>query len=284
MSQAPRPTAAAPLQTPPPASIARSAAPIGIAANPSTLGPAAEAESPSCLSQIWSTVSSIVSSIFSWISSLWNCVTGGTSQAAAPAALRKLPPRFYQLEPIASSMKSPLSIFDKTLRTRLPSSLMWMDKESLSSPEIFRPASTDTIIHLENFAAKGWKFLRGILRQNPLLTQRSTVELCVADIRRHSEPEGKNPNAPSDYRLLTTTLIAADNISSSNLGDGHANSIPVHTAAQICNGRMFPNCTLVDDHLLAAFMYFVANRENTRSGWTCEPSKKTSLRPQNQRF
>lgn len=86
MSQVPRTSSAASMETPPPASAARNAAPIGIAGNQSSMRAASEPESSSCFSQIGSMISSLVSSIFSWISSLWNYVTGGECTASDAAA------------------------------------------------------------------------------------------------------------------------------------------------------------------------------------------------------
>lgn len=85
MSHVPRPSSADSVQTPPPTSTTRTAAPIGIAVNQSSLRPVAEPESCSCLSQIGSMISSLVSSISSWISSLWNYVTGRECTAADSA-------------------------------------------------------------------------------------------------------------------------------------------------------------------------------------------------------
>lgn len=89
----------------------------------------------------------------------------------------------------------------------------------------------------------------------------------MAVITRHEDPESAYEGTPADYRLLTTTLTATDDISSSNRSDDHAESITVKQATQICAGQMFGQPTSGENPLYTAFMQFMANRA-IRSGWT----------------
>ncbi len=242
-------------------------APVGIAETPSTLSPAAAAESPSCLSQIGSMITSIVSSIFSLISSLWNCVTGGTSQAAAPTAPAQTPAEVLS----AHAQRFFNETTSRNIRQNTPHKVALLINIDGRRVALFTqdlPAANIATNPFREFCSEGMQVLGEILSHYPSLTRGSTVELCVADIRRHIEPEARSANALSDYRLLTTTLSAADNVSSSNLGDGHANSIPVHTATEICVGRMFGHRTTGENDLRTAFIRFIANHIDAIPGWT----------------
>ncbi len=263
------PPPASPLSTPTSgrASQIQQAAPAGIGTSPSTLMPAAQAESPSCLSQIGSMISSIVSSIFSLISSLWNCVTGGTSQVTAPAAPAQTPAEVLS----AHAQRFFDETVSRNIQQNYPHKVALLIKIDGQRTALFTrdlPPANTTSNPLREFCSEGMQVLGGILRQNPSLTSQSTVELSVADIRRHSEPESRNPNAISSYNDFLTTLSAADNFSSFNHAHGNAESIAVHRAARICAGSMFANRSPDEDHLHTAFMYFVSNHANATTGWT----------------
>ena len=209
-------------------------------------------------------------------------MTGGTSQAAAPAAPAQTPAEVLS----AGAHRFFNEITSLNIRQDTPHKIALLINVDGRRVALFTrdlpPASTDTNPFRE-FCSEGMEVLRGILRQNLSLTPQSTVELCVADIRRHIEPEARSPNAPASYRLLTTTLIAADNVSN-QLGDGHSNTISVQIAAEVCVGSMFGHRTQGENGLRTAFIRFIANHPEATSGWTYRDWKKNELPPSNQRF
>ena len=269
MSQPARPASAASIHMTPTAPTLPSAPaiPRGIAATPSTLSPAAAAESPSCLSQIGSMISSIVSSIFSLISSLWNCVTGGVSQAAAPTAPAQSPAEVLS----SHAQRFFNEITSRTIRQGTPRKVALLIKIDGQRVALFTRdlLSTDPLPNpFIGFCEEGMERLRELLRRQPSLTPQSTVELSVANIKRDSEPEGRNPNTPASSNLITTTLSASGSFISSNIREGTTIGGPVHAAAQSCSNTMFANDTPGEDRLRRAFLFFVANHANAVAGWT----------------
>lgn len=244
MSQAPSPLTASSTQTPPAATTTpprTTPAPRGIAESPSTISSAAE--SPSCFSQIGSITHEL------------------TAPASTPAViLSAQADRFFNG---INSLNIPQHAPQKVAL------LINVDGRSVALFTQDLPAISANTNPLRAFCFKGMKGLGEILRQTSSLTPQSNVKLSMAVIMRHEEPQSTYEGTLANYRLLTTTLTATDDISSSNLSDDHAKSITVNQAAQICAGRMFGQRTSDENPLSEAFIRFIANRA-IRNGWTCD--------------
>ena len=137
---------------------------------------------------------------------------GRNSQAAAPAAPAQTPAEVLS----AGAHRFFNEITSLNIRQDTPHKIALLINVDGRRVALFTrdlpPASTDTNPFREFCGRRDGGFKRDSA-PNLSLTPQSTVELCVADIRRHIEPEARSPNAPASYRLLTTTLIAADNVS-----------------------------------------------------------------------
>ena len=210
-------------------------------------------------------ISSIVSSIFSLISSLWNCVTGGVSQAAAPTAPAQTPAEVLS----SRAQRFFNEITSRTIRQGTPRKVALLIKidgqrVTLHSGSSFTDPLPNPFI---GFCEEGMERLRELLRRHPSLTPQSMLELSVANIKRDSEPEGRNPNTPASSNLITTTL-SAGNFIGSNIREGTTIGGPVHATAQNCSNTMFANATPGEDRLRRAFLFFVANHANAVAGWT----------------
>jgi hypothetical protein len=202
------------------------------------------------------------------ISSLWNCVTGGTSQAAAPAAPAQTPAEI--LSGRAQGFFD--EVVTRTLQQSYPRKVALLIKidgqrTALFTRDLLPPANAAPNPCRE-FCNEGWRRLEELLRRHPSLTPQSTVELSIANIKRDSEPEGRNPNTRASSNLFETTLSASGNTIRSNFRQGTTIGGPVHATALSCSNTMFANDTPGEDRLRRAFLFFVGNHQNAVAGWT----------------
>ncbi len=266
MSHAPRPVTAASSQTPPAATPTQAtAAPRGIANTPSTITPAAE--SPSCLSQIGSMISSLVSSIFSWFSSLWNCVTRETDQTGAPVWTPATP---AQPEVLVAQARS---FLNERVFINIPEEyprkvgmIVTIDGHKVAAYTMNLQEGSGPNATTRGFCDEAMRGLETLIRQYPSLTTRSTVNLCVMDLKRRTDPELNLPETIGSYNMFNGTLSATNAIGS--YGHGSANGVFVHAVVGHLDRGLFSNLSQSETRLRNEVVNFFGNQPNARSGWT----------------
>jgi hypothetical protein len=267
MSQASTPVTASSIQTPPAATAARTATPIGVAATPSTIRPAAE--SPSCLSQIGSMISSIVSSIFSLISSLWNRVTGQSCIAITSAPHVRTPADIF--------VEQARTFFNDGVSQNIPAEyprkialLITVDGQKVgvfTQNLQIEQGTTIRFNELSIWATAAYRFLEATLRRQASLTAESTVKLCVMDLKRQTEPDGTDLNTLGSYNTFSTTLSSVDERRDLDINHENATETSVGDALQNFNNTAFSGCSLEEERFRTLVLHFFQNSPDARTGW-----------------